>query len=100
MTARFVAMALFLGSSLALGQAAEERPQLSAKASMSENLQKLAAAKARVAVVLDGGARIEGQVAEGSADSVVLTALTGKDFYDAVVKISAIAAIEARTRGR
>ena len=49
-----------------------------------------------VTLVLASGTEIGGTVAEVRDHTVVLRALTGKDFYDALVVVDDIAAVEVR----
>ncbi|MEP7155434.1 MAG: hypothetical protein ABI905_06650 [Betaproteobacteria bacterium] len=54
----------------------------------------------RVAVRLNGDADIEGTVASVGADSVLLTKVSGKDFYDSVLIISKISAVTFKARDK
>ena len=53
-------------------------------------------AEALRALVLASGTEISGTVAEVRDHTVVLRALTGKDFYDALVVVDDVAAVEVR----
>lgn len=54
--------------------------------------------KVRITLHLRSGIELGGRVAEVSTHNVVLKGLTQRDFYDAMVRIDEIAAIEARAR--
>jgi hypothetical protein len=49
-----------------------------------------------VTLVLDSGTEIGGTVAEVRGATVVLRALAGKDFYDALVVLDDVAAVQVR----
>jgi sRNA-binding regulator protein Hfq len=72
--------------------------ELNAKHSMKDNLEAAREAKARVQVYLEGGTTLSGFVGEVGHHLVVIKALTGRDFYDALVAIDAIAAFDVQTR--
>ncbi len=52
----------------------------------------------RVIVHLRGGTSLTGRIGETSNESVVIKALTGREFYDAWVRMDAITCIEVQTR--
>lgn len=54
----------------------------------------------RVAVRLNGDADIEGTVTAVGADTVLLTKVSGKDFYDSVLSISRISAVTYKARDK
>ena len=54
----------------------------------------------RVAVRLNGDADIEGTVASVGADTVLLTKVSGKDFYDSVLSIGKISAVTYKARDK
>lgn len=49
-------------------------------------------------VVLQSGAELTGKVAGVTADSVKLTELSGKEFYDAVIALDRVQAVLVRAR--
>lgn len=53
----------------------------------------------RVSVRTDAGEGLEGNVASVGLQLVHIEKLTGKDFYDAVVKIDRISSVVIRARG-
>jgi hypothetical protein len=73
---------------------------LNASSSMADNLRSLLAAKKSVTVVLEGGQTYTAKIGPVSNDYVLLSELSGKEFFDALVDIDAIAAIEVRVRDR
>lgn len=56
------------------------------------------AEKARVELTLRSGAQVTGRVAEIGSHAVVISELTGREYYDAMVFTSEIAAIAAQVR--
>jgi hypothetical protein len=60
----------------------------------------LLAAKKPVTVVLKGGHSYSGKVGQVGDHHVLLSELSGKEFFDALVAIDEIAAIEVRVRDR
>lgn len=51
-----------------------------------------------VTVLLRSGKEYGGTVAEVRAQSVVLKSLSGKEFYDAIVRLDDVSAVEIRNR--
>lgn len=49
-------------------------------------------------VLLQSGTELTGKVASVSADSVTLTELSGKEFYDAVIALDRVQAVLVRAR--
>lgn len=72
--------------------------QLDPKLSFKDTLQQAMDAPARVTLHLSSGATLEGKVGAVADHQVLLVALANRDFYDAVVRIDGIAAIEVRAR--
>jgi hypothetical protein len=90
---------LVFGASLIVAGAALAEGPLDARGSMADNLRALAAAKKPVTVVLKGGEKAyAARIGEVGDHYVVLAELSGKEFYDALVAIDEIAAIEVRAR--
>jgi hypothetical protein len=54
----------------------------------------------RIRLKLVSGQDIEGQVARVGSQAVVLTQLTGLEFYDGTVRLDQIAAVIVRVRGK
>ncbi|MCO6432548.1 MAG: hypothetical protein J5J00_16970 [Deltaproteobacteria bacterium] len=63
---------------------------------VKSNLEKLVGKK--VILKVANGDELSGTVKEVGTESVVISQLTGKEFYDALVKIDQIAAVIARAR--
>ncbi|MDP6953182.1 MAG: hypothetical protein QGF53_10555 [Alphaproteobacteria bacterium] len=63
-----------------------------------ETFEQALAQSARVRLHMRSGESLEGKVSAVADHNVVITALTGRDFYDAVVRIGDISAIEVRAR--
>lgn len=93
------ALGVFGGVLLHAGQAQAadaESPLFSTDASMSVNLKNLAGK--RVTVYLKGGTPLTGIVKATGDHLVHLEKLDGKDFFDALVRIDQIGAIDTRAR--
>jgi hypothetical protein len=73
---------------------------LNASSSMADNLRALLAAKKSVTVVLEGGQTYSAKIGQVGDNYVLLSELSGKEFFDALVNIDDIAAIEVRVRDR
>jgi len=93
------ATALVSGSAHA-DQATTETPVFSVDASMLDNLKSLS--RKRVTVYLIGGTTLTGSIKAVGNNAVHLEKLDGKDYFDALVSIDKITAIDtrARTSGR
>jgi hypothetical protein len=92
-----------LGSMLALWLAApilaEDQPlTVQGSQAMRENLQKKVGTK--VTLQLSGGQELNGKVAEVGENVVHLSELTGKEFFDAVVRLDHISALVVRVRDK
>ena len=72
--------------------------QLDPKLSFKDTLQQAMDAPSRVAVHLRNGSTLEGKVGGVADHHVVLSGLADRDFYDAVIRIEDISAIEVRAR--
>ena len=72
--------------------------QLDPKLSFKDTLQQAMDVPARVTVHLGNGKTLEGNVGGVADHHVVLSSLTNRDFYDAVIRIEDISAIEVRAR--
>ena len=89
------AVARGLGAALlafALAAGAQSAP--SVEATLNANVGKV------VTLRLENGEDLSGTLAATSPVTVKLTALTGKEFYEAVVRIDRIAAVIVRTTGK
>ncbi len=91
-----------IGSALALGvllaTAALAQSPLDAKASLRDNLTALVAAKKPVTVVLQNGQSYRARIAAVGDQVVVLTEPAQKEFFDVLVPLDQIAAVEVRAR--
>ena len=81
-----------------LSTAALAQSPLNAAIGMRDNLRVFAEAKKPVTVVLKGGQTYTARIGAVGDHQVVLSELSGKEFYDALVQIDEIAAIEVRAR--
>lgn len=71
---------------------------LNAQASLRDNLAALQATKKPITVVLKNGERYQANIGGLGDQFVVLTGPAQKEFYDVLIAIDEIAAIEARVR--
>jgi hypothetical protein len=71
----------------------ELRSSTTVREALTENINK------RVTVRMDTGDNLEGTVSKVGDSLVHLSKLTGKDFYDAVVRIDKIGAVLFKVRG-
>jgi hypothetical protein len=103
MIIRVITAALWLGMSLvtayAINVSAEEAKfEVRAASSMRDVLAEQTGK--RVAIRLAAGEEIEGTVVMVGLSLVHLTKLSGKEFYDAVIRIDNIAGVRLRVRDR
>ena len=68
--------------------------------SFTDVLKQAKAEKANVTVHLRGNSSFSGSVGSVAEHNVVLTELAGKEFFDAIIRIDQITAIETRVRTR
>jgi hypothetical protein len=72
--------------------------ELDGSQTIRDNLSRLATAKKGVEVVLKSGKSYRGVIGSVGPHAIVLTQLEGREFYDALVDLEEIAAIEVRVR--
>jgi hypothetical protein len=89
-----VIVALF--SAVHLAAAAEEGTEFNPYVGMKENL--LLNVGKRIAVRITAGELIEGTIVKVGDQSVQLSKLSGRDYYDAIVRIDRIEAIIFKAR--
>ncbi len=75
---------------------AEERSEFNAFVSIKENL--LVSVGKRISVRTESGDTIDGTIAKVGDHNVHISKLTGKDFYDAIVRIDKIESLTFRAR--
>lgn len=68
--------------------------------SFADALKQAKAEKSKVTVHLRGNATFSGNVGEVGDHHVVIAELSGKEFFDAMIRIDQITAIEARVRSK
>ena len=78
----------------------QEQSGFDATHSVRDNLKQLQSAGKAVDLVLRNGKSYGGKLGSVGDNAVVLTEITGREFYDALIVIEEIAAIEMRVRGR
>jgi sRNA-binding regulator protein Hfq len=66
--------------------------------SLQDTLKQAQAEKAKISIHLRSGEKLSGVVGGVGDHHVVLTRLTGREFFDALVRIDDISAIEAQVR--
>jgi uncharacterized protein (DUF608 family) len=71
-----------------------------ASLTVRDNLRRLQEAKKAVEVVLKNGKSYRGSVATVGDHAVLLTEIQGREFYDALVVLDEIAALEVRARNQ
>ncbi len=59
-------------------------------------LAEASATKAKVELTLKSGTKIGGKVASVGAHHVLITEVTGREFFDSLVALSEVAALEMR----
>lgn len=95
---------LFLAAALppvAAAQSSDKKyVQFQAAHSFANILKQAMTRKARITLHLRSGKALGGRVSGVGANHVVLKGLTRRSFYDAMVRIDEIAAIEARARDK
>jgi hypothetical protein len=99
-------LALSLLASFLIGAArteaapAETAPVLNTAESMADNLRRLAAEKKPVEIVLRNGKSYKGRLAAVGDSSVIVAEIVGREFYDALVLIEEVVAVEVRARAQ
>ncbi|MBD8527246.1 hypothetical protein [Pseudomarimonas arenosa] len=76
---------------------AKETPVVDALKSMEDNLAALSGKS--VSLHLSNGHTVSGKVAEVGAQHVRIAEISGKEYFDALVRIDSIVALEVRARG-
>jgi len=92
-----IGVVVFVGCLLCATMATAQSP-LNAQASMRDNLNLLLAAKKPVVVLLKNGTSYRATIGSVGDHFVVLTQPAQKEFFDVLVAIDEIAALEARAR--
>jgi len=93
---RIARMALIVG--LLMSTSVLAQSPFNPQASMRDNLAALQAAKKQVNVVLKNGEKYQANIGSLGDAFVVLTQPAQKEFYDVLVPLDEIAAVEARAR--
>lgn len=96
--AALAAIVLAAGSLVTLRHVAAEEKKPSADPALSTHDFLASQQGKRVSVRLGGGETLEGFVAKIGDHQVLLSNLTGRDYYDALVKIESIEAVIFRAR--
>ena len=91
-----------LGLTLVLGagtpaRADEAKPGLAATGTIREALAKLGDGR-DVELVLNNGKSYRGKLGTVGTETVLVTNLVGKEFYDVLIELDEVAAIELRAR--
>lgn len=96
MKVRIAGVATILGVLWAVS--AQAQSPLNPQASMHDNLAAVLAAKKQVTVVLKNGDRYQANVGSLGDHNVVLTQPAQKEFFDVLVPLDEISALEVRVR--
>ena len=93
--------ALLLLAVIAAGPAAaDEAGALNATHTLADNLKQLQAAGNPAELVLKNGKSYRGKLAAVGDHAVVVSEITGREFFDALIVLEEIAAVEVRARGQ
>lgn len=92
-----LAAALALGAT-AMAHAEDAKPGLVATGSIRDALTKLDAGR-DVELVLANGKSYRGKLGTVGNDTVLVTQIAGKEFYDVLIDLKTVAAVELRVRG-
>ena len=92
-----VALVVLLGAS-AMAHAEEVKNGLSAAGRVRDALTKLGDGR-EVELVLDNGKSYRGKLGGVGSETVLLTQIAGKEFYDVLIELDEVAAVELRVRG-
>jgi hypothetical protein len=69
-----------------------------AERAFRDTLRQAQQEKAKITVYLESGATFIGYVADAHDHHFIMTELQGREFFDAVIRIQDVSAIEARAR--
>jgi hypothetical protein len=97
MRTALVALVVLLGAS-AMAHAEEAKNGLSAAGRVRDALTKLGDGR-EVELVLDNGKSYRGKLGGVGSETVLLTQIAGKEFYDVLIDLDHVAAVELRVRG-
>lgn len=97
MRTALVAVLLAAGAS-AMAHADDAKPGLVATGSIRDALTKLGDGR-DVELVLGNGKSYRGKLGAVGSETVLLTQIVGKEFYDVLIDLKSVAAIELRARG-
>lgn len=68
--------------------------------SIPEQLRALSKQRKRVTLLLRGGQNLTGIVNEASSSQILLSELAGKEFFDALIRVEDVSALEVQVRHR
>src|SRR6188508_1649427 len=94
--ALIVLSAILVGTASAVRAQGGEAAVLNASQSMGDNLRHLAEAKKTVELLLRNGKSYKGKLGAVGDHSVVVTQIAGRDFFDALVLIDEVVAVEVQ----
>ncbi len=77
--------------------AGDAKPGLTTAGGVREALSKLGEGR-DVEVVLNNGKSYHGKIASVGNETVLLTQIAGKEFYDVLIELDSVAAVELRVR--
>jgi hypothetical protein len=93
-----VLSAILVGTASTVCAQGGDAAGLNASQSMGDNLRHLAEAKKTVELVLRNGKSYKGKLGAVGDHSVVVTQIAGRDFFDALVLIDEVVAVEVQAR--
>jgi hypothetical protein len=100
MTTRSMMRTAVLGAAIlvaTVGVARADEAVLGTAGTMRDALGKLAGKD--VEIVLTNGKSYRGKVGSVGSETVLVTQIAGKEFYDVLIELDEVAAVEVRVRG-
>jgi len=88
---------IMLCAAHAPARAGDAKPGLTTTGGVREALSKLGEGR-DVEVVLNNGKSYHGKIASVGNETVLLTQIAGKEFYDVLIELDSVAAVELRVR--
>ena len=87
-----------LASTTAVARGEDAKPGLSTAGGVREALTKLEQGR-EVELVLSNGKSYRGKLGSVGSETVLVTQIAGKEFYDVLIELDEVAAVELRVRG-
>jgi len=96
--AGLLALMLTIGAHALASADDAKLPGLTTTGGVRDALSKLGEGR-DVEVVLTNGKSYHGKIASVGTETVLLTQIAGKEFYDVLIELDSVAAVELRVRG-